>query len=54
MNVRQLIERLKSFDADADIFFYDEFHEQTYYAASVKDGGKEEDEEVKAVYVILK
>lgn len=54
MNVQQLIKRLQTFDGNADIFFYDNYHEQTYYAASVEDGGKEENEETRAVYVILK
>ena len=54
MNVRQLIEKLYTCDGDADVFFYDDYHQQTYYAASVEDGGKEEREEVSAVYVILK
>lgn len=54
MNVQQLIEKLQSFDGDSDIFFYDDYHQQTYYAASVVDGGKEKSEEVKAVCVVLK
>ena len=54
MNVRQVIEMLQAFDGDADVFFYNDYHQQTYYAASVEDGGKEEREEVRAVYVILK
>lgn len=54
MNIRQLIERLQAFDEDADIFFYDDYHQQTYFAASVEDGGKEKDETVRAVYIVLK
>lgn len=54
MNVQQLIEKLQLFDGDADIFFYDNYHQQTYYVASIQNGGKEENEEVQAVYVILK
>lgn len=54
MNVQQLIEKLQTFDGESDVFFYDDYHQKTYCAATVEDGGKEEKEEVKAVYIILK
>lgn len=53
MNVQQLIESLQSFPGNADVFFYEGYNQQTFYAESVYNGGQEDNEEVPAVYVIL-
>ncbi len=53
MKVKELLEKLREFDPEADVYFYTDYNGQIYRADSFGKSPKENDEAADPVYVYL-